>query len=197
MKPWRCVAGVGACCLAIVSVLGVLHAQQGNGRQPSAPSAESRSPIQTDDMLQPATLPTLPAGMTIEMIADGDRIFHSTGGCFVCHGVEAQGMPAAGDRITVGLSYIPATWAAIDSLVIAGLPDAVTRSPIAMPGRGARGDLSWDDAARVAAYVWAISQTRGEPWPGGHASHGRLTISQAAAGTSNDIDRRVRPVRPR
>ena len=192
MKIRHWCAGAGACCVATISVLGALHAQQGSGRQPSAPPVESQSAVQRDDTLQPPTLPPLPAGMTIEMIADGDRIFHSTGGCFVCHGVEAQGMPAAGDRITVGLSYIPATWGAIDSLVIAGMPDAMTRSPIAMPGRGARGDLSWEDASRVAAYVWAISQTRGEPWPGGHPSHGRMTISQAAAGTSNDIERRLR-----
>lgn len=188
----RYVAGIGVCCVAVVSVLGVLHAQQGNGRPADRASAQHQQSIQQNDLLQPAALPPLEMGMTLDMIDDGDRIFHGTGGCFVCHGVEAQGMPAAGDGITVGLAYIPVTWAAIDSLVTAGMPDAVTRSPIAMPARGAKGNLTQDETARVSAYVWAIAQTRGEPWAGGHESHQRLTVPQAAAGTSNDVQRRLR-----
>lgn len=188
----RYVAGIGVCCVAVVSMLGALHAQQGNGRPVNRAAAQNQLSIQQNDVLQPATLPPLEIGMTLEMITDGDRIFHSSGGCFVCHGVEAQGMPAAGDGITVGLAYIPVAWAAIDSLVTAGMPDAVTRSPIAMPARGAKGNLTQDEVGRVAAYVWAIAQTRGEPWPGGHTSHQQLTVPQAAAGTSHDIELRVR-----
>jgi mono/diheme cytochrome c family protein len=179
-------------CVGIMSVLGIVHAQQNNGRTVDRASAQGSAPTQRNDLLQPAALPPLPIGMTIEMIADGDQIFHGAGGCFVCHGLEAQGMPAAGDGITVGLAYIPPTWNAIDSLVTAGMPDAITRSPIAMPARGAKGNLSRDDLRRVAAYVWAISQTRGEPWPGGHDSHDRTSLPQAATGTSNEIQRRLR-----
>lgn len=179
-------------CAGTAAFLGVVHAQQNNGRPADRSSGDQPAAIQTNDMLQPATLPPLPTGMTVDMLVDGDRIFHSSGGCFVCHGVEAQGMPAAGDGITVGLAYIPPTWNAIDSLVTAGLPDADTRSPIAMPGRGAKGNLTRDEVQRVAAYVWAISQTRGEPWAGGHPSHGQYALAQAAAGTANDIDRQQR-----
>ena len=42
----------------------------------------------------------------------------------------------------------------------AGIPDALTRSPIAMPARGARGDLTAEQVQRVAAYVWAISHRK-------------------------------------
>ena len=178
--------------LGVLSVLGVGHAQQNNGRPADRGAARSDSSLQSNDLLQPAVLPSLPVGMTLDMIVDGDRIFHGSGGCFVCHGSEAQGMPAAGDGITVGLAYIPPAWNAIDSLVTAGMPDAMTRSPIAMPGRGAKGNLSREDVGRVAAYVWAISQTRGEPWSGGHESHARLALPQAAVSGTNEIERRLR-----
>ena len=93
-------------------------------------------------------------------------------------------MPAAGDAITNSLSYVQHDWRQIDSLITAGLPDAYTRSPIAMPPRGARSDLSAAEIQRIAAYVWAISGVKGEPWPGGHASHDSLTSAAAASGTA-------------
>ena len=140
--------------------------------------------VQRNDDLQPATLPPLPIGMTLEMITDGDRLFHGSAGCFACHGTEGQGLPAAGSAITVSLVYARTNWKSIDSLIIAGLPDVYTRSPIAMPARGARGDLTEEQASRVAAYVWAISQTRGEPWVGGHASHESMVPPGSTAGTA-------------
>jgi mono/diheme cytochrome c family protein len=122
--------------------------------------------------------------MTLDMIRAGDQLFHAKAGCFVCHGSEGQGMPAAGDAITNSLSYVQHDWRQIDSLVTAGLPDGYTRSPIAMPPRGARSDLTDAEIQRIAAYVWAISAVRGEPWPGGHARHDSLTSVAAPSGTA-------------
>jgi len=51
--------------------------------------------ISTNDDLQPTTLPTLPLGMTVDMLVEGDRLFHGRAGCFACHGTEAQGPPRA------------------------------------------------------------------------------------------------------
>ena len=50
--------------------------------------------------------------------------------------------------------------------------------------RGARGDLTEEHSSRVAASVWAISQARGEPWPGGHASHESIMPTGSTAGTA-------------
>ena len=126
----------------------------------------------TDEEAQPDTLPALAFGMTVEQIRDGDRLFHGKGGCVSCHGSEAQGLPARGKSLTTGVQFVPkGDWNALDSLISVGMPDAQTRSPIAMPPRGQHGDLDASEARTIAAYVWAISQTRGEPWPGGHASH--------------------------
>lgn len=126
----------------------------------------------TDEEAQPATLPDLPTGMTLDRIRDGDGIFHGKGGCVNCHGSEAQGLAGRGKTLTAGLAFLPpGDWNALDSLISVGMPDKQTRSPIAMPPRGQHSDLSADEIRTVAAYIWAISQTRGEPWPGGHAYH--------------------------
>jgi mono/diheme cytochrome c family protein len=126
----------------------------------------------TDEDAQPDTLPALAFGMTLEQIRDGDRIFHGKGGCEDCHGSEGQGMPARGKTLTAGVQFVPAgDWSAIDSIIEVGVPDKHTRSPIAMPPRGKHSDLDASEARTVAAYVWAISQTRGEPWSGGHDIH--------------------------
>ena len=128
-----------------------------------------------DDDVQPDTLPALPEGMTVEMIVDGDQIYHHEGGCTLCHGQEATGVQQRGSAITNAILLVPVSspggWGAVDSLIMNGVPEAVTRSSIAMPPRGLRSNLNTDQVRRVAAYAWAISQTRGEPWPGGHSSH--------------------------
>ncbi len=128
--------------------------------------------LDTDENGQPARLPTLPNGMTVKMIQQGDGLFRGKGGCITCHGQEATGMPNMGSSLTGGLHFIPIEWGPIDSLVLAGLPEPVTRTAIAMPPRGAGSNLTPEESRLIAAYVWAISQTRGEPWPGGHRRHG-------------------------
>jgi mono/diheme cytochrome c family protein len=162
-------------------------------RAPRAPeSPQSKYKVETNEELQPAMLPALPIGMTMDMIMEGDRLFHGKGGCFACHGSEAQGLPAAGDGITSALFYARPEWRSLDSLIGQGIPDGLTRSPIAMPARGARGDLSREEIMRISAYVWAINAVRGEPWPGGHTGHASMVPPGSTTGTSPAKPVRVR-----
>lgn len=167
---------------AVCASAATLHAQGEHVQQPSGPGGVPR--IKTHDDLQPAQLPPLPPGMSIQTIVEGDSIFHGKGACFACHGTEAQGLPAAGDALTVSLNWAQYQWSSIDSLIDAGIPQTLTRSPIPMPPRGGRSDLTPAEVHRVAAYVWAISQTRGEPWPGGHTAHGKMVPEGASQGTA-------------
>jgi mono/diheme cytochrome c family protein len=121
---------------------------------------------------QPTRLPPLPQGMTLNMIRQGDELFRGKGGCVTCHGPDGGGMPASGSGITAGLNFVPSEWGPIDSVIRVGIPEPATRTPIAMPPRGAASNLTDEESRQVAAYVWAISQVRGEPWPGGHRTHG-------------------------
>ena len=171
----------------LIAGIGIASAQggrsQGEVAKKDAAHAPAASP--TNEDLQPAQLPPLPANVMIEDLVDGDRIFHGPGGCFACHGTEGEGLPAAGAAVTTGLAYVPIDVKAIAALVANGLPDEDTRSPIAMPPRGARGNLTAREIAHVAEYVWAIAQVRGEPWPGGHTSHFHLVPPGSTSGTAS------------
>jgi len=173
----------------LLSAAAVPMGAQGEHTQQSNARAADHQRVKTHDDLQPATLPALPSGVTIADIARGDSIYHGKGNCFACHGIEGEGRPAAGDALTVSLNWAQPEWRSIDSLIIAGIPQPLTRSPIMMPPRGGRSNLTDAEVASVAKYVWAISQTRGEPWPGGHASHEAMTPLAADEGTATRAPR--------
>lgn len=147
-----------------------------------AQSRESNPPADLDEDGQLRRLPPLPKGMTLALIRQGDSLFRGRGGCVTCHGPDAEGVPASGSGLTGGLHFVPPDWNAIDSVIRVGIPEPVTRTPIAMPARGAASNLTDEETRTVAAYVWAISQVRGEPWPGGHRSH--RPPAQASADTA-------------
>lgn len=145
---------------------------------------KARPGMETNEEGQPASLPTLPPAMTLDLIRSGDSLFHGKGNCFACHGADATGLPDAGSALTMGLNFVPLEWRPIDSLITAGIPDPITRSAIAMPGRGGKSDLAPEETRAIAAYVWAISQVRGEPWPGGHETHASMIPVGSTTGTS-------------
>ena len=176
-RPWW-----GA--IAAVVALGIFHAQplQAQGQAGDSRMSRSGTTPDTDEDGQPRRLPPRPPGMTMAMIVQGDSLFRGKGGCTTCHGPDGAGMPAMGSSLTGGVHFIPAEWGSIDSLIKAGIPEPVTRTPIAMPPRGAQSNLTDQETRTIAAYVWAISQVRGEPWPGGHQGHGQSTALADTAG---------------
>ncbi len=140
-----------------------------------------RHAFDTDDELQPDTLPTLPDGVTLADVRNGDDLFHGTGGCRNCHGSEATGLAGRGSSLTAGLHLIPSSdLRGIDSIIVNGIADAETRSPIAMPPRGQHGNLTTIETHALATYVWALANARDEPWPGGHPQHGIHDINSSA-----------------
>jgi mono/diheme cytochrome c family protein len=140
--------------------------------------------LATNEEGQPPHLPPLPADITLDAIRAGDSLFHGKGHCFACHGADATGLPDAGSSLTMGLNFVPTELGPIDSLITVGIPEAVARSAIGMPPRGGKSDLTLDETREIAAYVWAISQTRGEPWPGGHVTHVASAPPGSTAGTA-------------
>ena len=155
---------------------------------PAAAVAQNHGELlsSTNEDGQPVTMPPLPRGMTLDIIRAGDSVFHRKGNCFACHGADGEGLPNAGSAVTLGLNFVPPEWQAIDSVIMLGIPESVTRSATAMPPRGGKGDLSTDELLEVAAYIWVISQVKGEPWPGGHRSHVNMVPAAALMGTARD-----------
>jgi disulfide bond formation protein DsbB len=170
MRPTTTILGA----LAFAGAAALAVAQQGAQSAGGRMGHESAGSLPLDRW-QPKSLPALPSGVTLDMIRQGDSVFHYAGACVTCHGPNAMGMPDKGSSLSLGLHFVPVEWNAIDSLVTQGLPESMTRTSIAMPPRGAGSNLTPDQIRQVAAYVWAIAQTYGEPWPGGHKSHGTET----------------------
>lgn len=163
---------VGA--FALAGIAGAVLPHQQRGQQQTAEgrlAAPGKDAALSLDRWQAKRLPSLPSGMTLAMIRAGDSIYRGKGGCVTCHGPDAMGVGNSGSALSMGLNFIPIEWQAIDSLVTAGIPEGLTRSSIAMPARGASSNLTPEEVRQVAAYVWAIAQTAGEPWPGGHRTH--------------------------
>lgn len=168
---------VGAIALAGLTAVAVAQRTQGTaggGARMGRDLEDAGLPL---DRWQAKRLPSLPAGMTLEMVRAGDSLYRGKGGCVTCHGEDAFGMNNSGSGLTMGLNFIPTNWQSIDSLVTAGIPEALTRSSVAMPARGVGQNLTPDETRTVSAYVWAIANVASEPWPGGHRTH-----KQGAAG---------------
>jgi cytochrome c5 len=149
------------------------------------PGADEEDASDHNEDGQPTKLPALPRGVTLDMIRQGDDLYRGKAGCNSCHGPDGGGMPASGSGITAGLNFVPYEIAPIDSVIKVGIPEPTTRTPVAMPPRGAASNLTDQETRLVAAYVWAISQVRGEPWPGGHRSHGGAGAGDTAAASQN------------
>ena len=149
------------------------------------PGADERDGSDLNEDGQSAKLPALPAGVSLDLIRQGDALFRGKAACNTCHGPDGGGMPASGSGITAGLNFVPYQMAAIDSVIKVGIPEPTTRTPVAMPPRGAASNLTDEEIRQVAAYVWAISQVRGEPWPGGHRTHGEAVPADTSGAPQN------------
>jgi mono/diheme cytochrome c family protein len=96
-----------------------------------------------------------PAGVTPAAIAQGDSIFHSKGNCYACHGANAQG--AVGPNLTdAEWLHSDGSYDAIIKQVTAGVPQAESKSGIAMPPKGGS-TITDDEVKAVAAYVYSLS----------------------------------------
>jgi len=96
----------------------------------------------------------LPAGVTKEMIADGEKIFKGAGTCFACHGQDGKGVPSLGADLT------DEEWVHSDGsyekIVETVLKGAQAATGAVMPPKGGP-NLSDAQVKAVSAYVWSLS----------------------------------------
>ena len=94
-------------------------------------------------------------GVTPELIAQGDKVFHGPGNCYACHGTNAQG--SVGPNLTdAEWIHSKGTLEDIATQVTSGVPKEKSKSGIPMPPKGG-GTLSDEDIRAVAAYVYSLS----------------------------------------
>jgi len=107
----------------------------------------------------PVASDSLPPGVTEDLVARGDRIFHGPGRCFTCHGDDAQG--ALGPNLTDDeWLHVKGSYLTILQQVLVGVPQERSQTGIEMPPRGGA-PLSDPEIQAVAAYVWALSRGSG------------------------------------
>lgn len=109
---------------------------------PAAPAATTQTPG------------PLPAGVTQDMIAQGQQIFTSTGNCYTCHGPDAKGTQLAPNLTDSEWLNITGKYDEIVKTVHTGVPQP-KQHPAPMPAMGGA-QLSDDQVKQVAAYVWSL-----------------------------------------
>jgi len=112
-----------------------------------------------DTAATPAAAPSdsAPAAITAADSAAGDFVYHGTGRCVGCHGATGEGAPGLGPSLRATPGRLgDGTVASIARVVAGGAPPAAGYR-IAMPSYA--GQLSADDVARVAAYVYTLAHS--------------------------------------
>lgn len=96
-----------------------------------------------------------PAGVTPELIAQGQKVFQGAGNCYACHGSNGEG--SVGPNLTdAEWIHSKGTLEDIAAQVTNGVPKENAKTGIPMPPKGG-GTLSDEDIRAVAAYVYSLS----------------------------------------
>lgn len=120
------------------------------------PQVPGRTPPTTPSG-DPALAGRLPAGITEQMVQDGQGLFAGRAGCFTCHGRAAEGAalgPALNDREWIHLES--GRLDEILGIIRAGVPQPV-EYPGPMPPMGGV-QLTDREIDALAAYVFAVSR---------------------------------------
>jgi mono/diheme cytochrome c family protein len=106
---------------------------------------------------QPVVLAALPAGVTQEMVDQGQQLYGTV--CVACHGAGGMGAaigPALNDQNWI---HITGEFDELVNIITVGVAQP-RQYPAAMPARGG-GPFSDDEVRAIAAYVYAISHQGG------------------------------------
>jgi mono/diheme cytochrome c family protein len=114
--------------------------------EPDTAAAEPQQPRPVD----------LPAGVTQEMVTQGEQMFMGPGNCFTCHGAKGAGTPLAPALNDANWLHVDGSYDAIVGIITKGVPTP-KQHPAAMPPRGGS-QITDDQVRQVAAYVFSISR---------------------------------------
>jgi mono/diheme cytochrome c family protein len=98
----------------------------------------------------------LPAGVTEEMVAQGEQLYGSTGNCFTCHAANASGTPLAPGLNDANWLHIDGSFEELVRIIADGV-SVPAQYPAAMPPRGGA-PISDEQVRQIAAYVYTLSR---------------------------------------
>ncbi len=129
---------------------------------PAPSAAATATPAAGGAAPAAATIPpNLPAGVTADMINQGNQIFHGQlagGTCYTCHGPDAKGTSLAPD-LTATTHLWVTDYPSYVALITKGVPTP-KQHPAPMPAMGGA-TLTPDQVKAVAAYEWSLSHPQG------------------------------------
>jgi mono/diheme cytochrome c family protein len=105
----------------------------------------------------------LPAGVTTQMVAEGDSIFHNRS-CRNCHGMDAKGS-RGGPNLTSGeFMHVSGSYDDFVKIITTGVPadqiqDPSHHNPMPPRGGGRPAPLTDDQIRAVAAYIYSLNHT--------------------------------------
>lgn len=130
-------------------------------------SAETQSGDTMGDQAQPAQAEpsggeamqmdsaSLPEGVTMQMVNEGDQLFHGQGGCVNCHGPDAKGTQLAPNLTdSEWINVSGRNYDEIVSLIKSGVPQPASH-PGPMPPMGGA-NLTDAQVNALAAYVVSL-----------------------------------------
>lgn len=142
--------------LASITALTLLFAACGGGEQQQSESAPEAAPPSAE--ATPAAMPAgeLPAGVTAEMVAEGNTLFHGAGICLTCHGQNGTGVTGLGPALSdAEWLHSDGSYQAIVDQIMNGVTATQSKSGVAMPAKG--GSAITDEQVKaVAAYVYSL-----------------------------------------
>jgi mono/diheme cytochrome c family protein len=127
---------------------------------PAAPvAAPSQAPASPGSAMRAAG--ALPEGVTAQMVATGDSLFHARS-CRGCHGGDAKGAQNGPDLTSGHFMHIDGSYSSIVAIITSGVPKDSIKDPShrfgMQPRGGGRGTPLSDDGVRdIAAYVYSLS----------------------------------------
>lgn len=152
-------------CIRMVSLTAILAFMVGCGGESGAPAGEetqepAQEPAQESAPAQEAGAAAqemdLPEGVTQEMVAQGDEIFHGQGICYTCHMQGGTGGPLAPDLTDDEWINVDGSYDAIVELVKTGVPEPIEHPGIMLPKGGT--NITEEQVRAVAAYAWSLSR---------------------------------------
>ncbi len=139
-----------------VLVAGSLAACGGGSDAGAGDSAATPPPPPPPPAATPAAV-ELPAGVTQEMVTQGQAVFTGAGLCQSCHGADGSGTALAPNLRDQEWLNVPAgTYDELVGVIMTGVAQPKTH-PAPMPAKGGA-QITDDQVRQVAAYVYAISR---------------------------------------
>jgi mono/diheme cytochrome c family protein len=121
----------------------------------NADTAAVVAPVPEPAAGAPTGTATLPAGVTADMVTQGQAIFSGQGNCFTCHGQDAKGTQLAPNLTDSTWLNSDGTYEGILQTVTVGVPTP-KEHPAPMPAKGGS-SITDDQVKAVSAYVYSIS----------------------------------------